>query len=265
MNIIEPIKLNLSPINYSTVTEMVASKFMQLLSDGTLKPGDKLPTERELAVQFNVGRTTIREALKLLTLSGLLEAKRGIGTFVRSDYNSFITRELSLPVLLNIANIHDIVEVRNPLEVQAAKLAVMRATDEEIQAISDQLDLMVANCSDYQKVADYDIKFHSMINIASHNQFLIQTMHSIQNVLRQYIELSGKMTDDFSQTYKEHYAIYKAIYDRDSKSAVAATEIHIECSINYIMKAFNNKDTSEKEQGTIGSDSFFEDNIFIIN
>ena len=68
----------------------------------------------------------------------------------------------------------------------------------------------------------------------------------------------------FPRLIKSIMRFIKAIYDRDSKTAVAATETHIECSINYIMKAFNNTNTSEKEHGTIGSDSPFEDSTFII-
>ena len=79
-----PQSLFLEPIEQSTMTEQVANRLVKLLSNGDLKPGDKLPPERELAKRLNVGRTTVREALKLLTLSGLLEARRGDGTYSQS-------------------------------------------------------------------------------------------------------------------------------------------------------------------------------------
>ncbi len=125
-------QLYLEPIEQNTATEMVANRLVRLLANGALKPGDKLPPERELAHQLHVGRTTVREALKLLTLSGLLAARRGDGTYVNHEFTNFISRQIEWPVLLSAQELDMIVEVREALELKAARLAAERATGEEI-------------------------------------------------------------------------------------------------------------------------------------
>ena len=118
--------LFLEPIEQTTVTEQVANRLVKLLSNGELKPGDKLPAERDLARQLNVGRTSVREALKLLTLSGLLEARRGDGTYVNTSFMGALTRHIEWPLLLNASELDRVVEVREALEVKAARLAAQR-------------------------------------------------------------------------------------------------------------------------------------------
>jgi GntR family transcriptional repressor for pyruvate dehydrogenase complex len=130
----------LEPIEFKTAAEAVAQKLIGLFNNAVLKPGDRLPPERELAARLGVGRTTVREALKLLTLSGLLEAKRGSGTYVRADYSSFVANQVAWPALLNAQDVEVIFEVRAGLEVQAASLAAERASDAEIARIAEYRD-----------------------------------------------------------------------------------------------------------------------------
>jgi GntR family transcriptional repressor for pyruvate dehydrogenase complex len=195
-----------------------------------------LPPERELAKQFNVGRTTVREALKLLTLSGLLEAKRGDGTYVRRKFTSFLSQQIEWPILLSVHEVDMIVEVREALEVKTARLAAERATPEEIEKIEVFQQLLEIEGRDIERETDLDLEFHHAIADASHNELLSRLMFSLHNILRQYIALSNQMTDRLETTVAEHQTIYDAIAARDPDAAERAMTEHLAISKTWILK-----------------------------
>ena len=234
-------RLSLEPIEQNTLTELVAQRLAALLSNGALRPGDKLPPERELAQQLGVGRTTVREALKLLTLGGLLEAKRGDGTYVRREFTNFLSQQIEWPVLLSVQEVDKIVEVREALEVKTARLAAERATPEELEKIGVFRQLLEIEGRDIERETDLDLEFHRAIADASHNELLSRLMLSLQNILRQYIALSNQMTDMLETTVAEHRAIYDAIAARDADAAEQAMAEHLAISKTWILKAISRK------------------------
>jgi GntR family transcriptional repressor for pyruvate dehydrogenase complex len=196
-------------------------------------------SERELAQQLGVGRTTVREALKLLTLGGLLEARRGDGTYVRQRFTSFLSQQIEWPVLLSVQEVDKIVEVREALEVKASRLAAERATPEEVERIGIFRELLEIEGRDIERETDLDLKFHHAIAEASHNELLSGLMLSLQNMLRQYIALSNQMTDRLETTVTEHQAIYDAIAASDVDDAERAMSEHLALSKTWILKAVN--------------------------
>ncbi len=233
----ESLNVLLEPIEQSTMTELVAQRLVNLLSSGVLKPGDKLPPERELAQQLNVGRTTVREALKLLTLGGLLEARRGDGTYVRQEFTDFLSQQIEWPVLLSVNEVNMIVEVREGLEAKAARLAAERATPEEIERIEVFRQLLEIEGRDIERETDLDLEFHHAVANASHNELLRRLMLSLQKILRQYIALSNQMTDRLETTVAEHQAIYDAIAAGDPDAAEYAMINHLAISKTWIINA----------------------------
>ena len=234
-------QLMLEPIESTTLTELVAQRLVALLSNGTLRPGDKLPPERELAQVLNVGRTTVREALKLLTLGGLLEAKRGDGTYVRRTFTDFLSKQIEWPVLLSVQELDMIAEVREGLEAKSARLAAERATPEQVEKISVFQKLLEFEGRDIERETEVDLEFHHAIADASHNVLLCRLMLSLQNILRQYIALSNQMTDRIESTVAEHRPIYEAIAAGDPDAAERAMLDHLASSKTWILKAINRK------------------------
>ena len=230
-------ELSLEPIEKNTVTELVARRLVAQLSSGALKPGDKLPGERELARQLNVGRTTVREALKLLTLSGLLDARRGDGTYVRREFGDFLSQQIKWPVLLSVDDLDMIVEVREGLEVKAVRMAAQRATPEDIERIGVFKQLLEIEGRDVERETDLDLEFHHAIASASQNSLLCRLMISLHDILREYIALSNQTTDRLETTVAEHQAIYDAIVARDSDAAEEAMIKHLAMSKSWILKA----------------------------
>lgn len=231
------VSIPLEPIERMTATEAVAQRLIGLINSGLLKPGDRLPTERELAAQLHVSRTTVREALKLLTLSGLLEAKRNSGTRVREDYFNFVANQMEWPVLLSASDVDQIFEVREALEIQSARLAAQRGALDEIEQITVYRKLLEIEGRDVERETDIDLAFHHAIAVAAHNALLLRLMLSMQNMLQKYIALSNKMTDDVTTTIQEHEAIYKAIKARDPEAAAQAMARHLVSSRSWIMRA----------------------------
>jgi len=238
------------PFEKNTMPELVAKQVLNMLSSGVLKPGDKLPAERDIARQLNVGRTTVREALKLLTLSGLLEAKRGNGTYVRQEFESFLMKQLEWPIILNAYQVDKILEVRQPLEVQAAVLAAERATEEELQRISSFHKLGAIKGRDIELETELDLEFHNAIAAASHNELLSQLMNSMHSILVQYIKLSNAMTENQATTLKEHQRIYEAIKNRDTVAAEQAMVDHLKISKLMILQAFNQGTNDDPKQNS---------------
>lgn len=236
-----PAKLLLEPIEQKTTTELVAQRLVALLSNGILGPGDKLPPERELARQLNVGRTTVREALKLLTLGGLLEARRGDGTYVRQEFTDFLSQQIEWPVLLSVREVDMIVEVREGLEAKAARLAAEQATPEEIEKIGVFRHLLEIEGRDIERETDLDLEFHHAIATASHNELLCRLMLSLQNILREYIALSNQMTDRIETTVAEHQPIYDAIAAGDPVAAERAMIAHLASSKTWILNAIRHE------------------------
>src|SRR6201991_4696233 len=162
-----PSGLVINPVATERVSDVIAERLSAAIRDGTLKPGDRLPTEAELAREFQVGRTSVREGLQKLRAHGLIESRKGLGAFVtepRADpLADFAAWTASDP-----AAIEQLVEARVALETLAAALAALRATDAEV----DELDRLIAAHRDSKGTGDLvvtDQAFHSAIMAAARN------------------------------------------------------------------------------------------------
>lgn len=238
--------LPLEPIEQSTMSELVAKRLIKLLSNGSLKSGDRIPPERDLAVRLHVGRTTLREALKLLTLSGVLEARRGDGTYVCDQFGNLLSQQLAWPVLLNTHDVDMVLEVRAPLEVQAARLAAERVTPADLEKIGVFRQLLAIEGRDIERETNLDLQFHDAIACTARNKLLSDLMRSLHSILRQYIMLSNEMTARLQTTVAEHQKIYDAIATHDPDAAEVAMEEHLAWSKNWITSGFGREMVSQR-------------------
>jgi GntR family transcriptional repressor for pyruvate dehydrogenase complex len=237
-----------------TATEAVVQRLIGLVNSGALQPGDRLQSERELTEQLQVGRTTVREALKLLTHSGLLEAKRGSGTFVRRSFSSLVASQVNWPALLSLQDVDHLLEVREALEVLAARLAAQRATDEEIEAIEAHRRLLDLSGGDSEQAVDVDLEFHRAIAVASHNPMLVQLMLMMRSVLRDYVLLSYAMADDMETTYRAHDWICRTIQSRQPEAAAAAMATHLAVSRWWVEQALAERGPGPSQAAEAGPD-----------
>ena len=168
-------------------------EILESIKSGQLKPGDKLPPERELTKMFGVGRSTLREAISALVLVGYLEVVQGRGTFLKNDFQPAKLSALELSDIQTAASIIDLVEVREILECNAVKLAARRAQADDVRLIQEALAKMKETVDDYKGFSENDFNFHIALAQATGNEMILEMMKLIvEKVHKQYDRFKPK-------------------------------------------------------------------------
>jgi DNA-binding FadR family transcriptional regulator len=204
------------------LADAVVGKLQQRLSLGEYQPGEKLPSEPELMEQFGVGRSTIREAIRILANTGLLSVRQGSGTFVESQTG--ITEPLSQR--LKRANAADLKEVRQLLEVKMAERAAMHRTKKDIEKMQTLLKKRdeMGNAGDLDEVIRVDILFHIALAESAGNDILADLFKTIADHMCKRFREVNDNTEEFVITQHLHESVLKSVIDRDPKKARYWTE-----------------------------------------
>lgn len=218
-------------IKRATVSDAIVDQLLHLIGDGTLKPGDRLPSERELCGRFGVGRTSVREALKPLIAMGLLEGRVGSGTYVAAGTGQF-QKPLEWGLLLDLEGRDDLVETRHMLETNAAHWAAQRAKRENLEAIAATVRGMTENLHRPARFQEHDANFHFEIARASQNKILFRLINVIRGQIQTWIgerlTLSPDRAEALARTsLAQHEEILAAIEAGDGAAARAAMDRHI--------------------------------------
>ncbi|CAG4895622.1 Pyruvate dehydrogenase complex repressor [Paraburkholderia saeva] len=215
------------------LSDVVSDQIKALISEGALRPGDRLPAERDLAAQLGVSRPSLREALIRLEADGYIEMT-GRGGFVVVDITAaVISKPLAELLLQNARTRSDILELRQGLESIATVYATERATPEDLAAISTAFEALKACAlsSDRTHLADLDAAFHLAIADSTHNVALAHVMHGIHTLIRESMRQSHRLIDYDDameqQLLDQHQAIYDAIIAREPQKARSAAEQHL--------------------------------------
>jgi len=190
------------------------------VTSGNWAVGARIPTETELVEQLGVGRGTVREAVRALTYSGMLEVRRGYGTFVRSDTEMGD----ALQRRLLHSDHHEVFEVRRALEVEGAILAAQRRTDDDLTVIEDALRRRTAAARkvDIEEFIAADIAFHQAVVGASHNRVLTQLYSDFEPKLSADLRRQCAALPEGALPDVEHRTIVAAIRARDAEQAAHA-------------------------------------------
>ena len=191
----------------------------ETILDRRLGPGDRLPSERELAGEFGVSRASIREAIKALTALGLLETRTGDGTYVRPNLGESILEPLSWAVLLAEGVGPDLAETREAIEPDIAGLAAERATAWEKKQLLKTLDAMREAVGNPPAFAQADLAFHLALAKAAHNQILLEMMNGLQRLLFGLITSHVIEIEDQKRCLRKHVDVYEAIIAGDTAKA----------------------------------------------
>ncbi len=192
--------------------------------------GEKLPNENELSQKLGVSRTTLREAIRTLISNGVLEVKRGKGTFVAEQINQYADNIEVNDFLKKKVTLRDLYETRMIFEPEAAALACKRASDDEINEILRlgeicQRELKKDPCG--KKRIESESAFHGAILKASHNEFLGQFLPILTNTIQKTIELNFNLEIIAEEAYKDHIMIMKFLSQRDVVGVKSAVTIHL--------------------------------------
>jgi GntR family transcriptional repressor for pyruvate dehydrogenase complex len=173
-------------VRTSRLYEQIVQQIEDTILKGNLKPGDQLPAERDLAEQFGVSRTAVREAVKALREKGLVEAYTGRGTFVTNGTLHAIRQSLDLMVKISQAEgAIQLVEVREILEPEIAALAAERAEEQHLAAPREAVAIMDASLEDAEGFIEADLDFHLALAEAAGNPIILSLIDSIVGLLRE--------------------------------------------------------------------------------
>lgn len=223
------------------ISDEIFEQIKDLIMTGKLKPGEKLPSERELATTLGVSRPSIREALQKLEGQGFLEQIQGDGTYVMTATSEAFGGFLEEFTKKNDA-IFDLMEVRRILETWAAYTAAERANEDEIAQMQEYLNEM-KYAKDYGQIGYIpDANFHSTISYATHNVLLIHIMNNIYEwIERVSYEVRSRMYKDeksHEELFNQHSAIFNAIRDRKPLAAYNAMNLHMDYIFKELYKVF---------------------------
>ena len=213
----------------------IADQLTDMIAKRRFLPGDKLPNELELAEELRVSRTTLREALRILSTRGLVEARRGIGTFVTQSRSIHADYDV-LKIQNTNVTIKELYEMRLMFEPQAAYYACLRASDDELETIFrfGELDEQMIRRKD-TLWDESEQKFHNAIASATHNQFITALLPIFNRAIHQGVILANESPEVSEMTLHDHRAIMDYLRDRNPIGARTAMNLHI---INT-MRAFN--------------------------
>ncbi|MDR1960804.1 MAG: FadR family transcriptional regulator [Gracilibacteraceae bacterium] len=212
-----------------SVSEYLTSRLL----DGQIRPGDKLPAERELAKTLNTGRSALREALRVLAVIGLLSIRPGQGTFVAARHTDFFDSSLAWNLLISEHSHHDILEVRMTLECEAALLAARRRTPEDL-AVLEQLAgrmLAAAQSGNQADFLEADMDFHLAVARAAQNRTALHLLSTIRKISGYYSRRGMASREDRNDIYTEHTAVFAAIAAEDAPAARAAMQRHLSLAL----------------------------------
>jgi GntR family transcriptional repressor for pyruvate dehydrogenase complex len=214
------------PIERKKVYELVAERLVQEISDRRLNPGDELPRERHLAEAYRVGRSSVREALRILESKGLI-ASPGGGRLIVADYANPLNQSLSLLLEMHDGDLRELFEVRRILEVESAGLAALRRNDADLDAMRSGLDAMERGLASAARYVDGDVEFHMAIAAATYNRMATHMMQAIRGVLHRALLSIYHIAGSPERSLGDHRAILDAITAKQPEEARERMRQHL--------------------------------------
>jgi len=223
-----------SPIRTSKISDEVYKQLVSLISSGQLKPGEKLPSEREMASEFGISRQSIREALYRAEIVGLVEVRQGEGSFVLSSLRESLKPPLLVLLEEEAGRIFEFLEVRKLIEGWCAEKAAVEATAEDLERMGEILEKMESSSPVDREWEEIDVEFHLSIAAATRNVIAIHIMEALKDSFGSFFRFRKVLTrpEKKDLLVQHHHEIYKAISQRDSSRAKRKIVYHLD----YIQK-----------------------------
>ncbi len=212
--------------NKDDVTHLLILRFQQLLSDGLLSPGTKLPPERELAANFGVARSSLRQALKVLEIMGVITQKVGDGSYLNKDASSVLAVPMEFLFLLDDTSLQELTELRLMMEPALAAKAAERANAEDIALLRQSIVDLEQSKHDRVRLVAADLLFHRAIFQATGNRLTGRLFHMIHRAMLNMMMVTSQLVE-LEHTLHFHQPIFLAIQQRDSELAARLMTDHL--------------------------------------
>jgi GntR family transcriptional repressor for pyruvate dehydrogenase complex len=212
-----------------TTSEEVVLHLREMIQQGELRPGDRLPPERDLAKLLGVSRPTLRAGIRSLAAVGVLQSRQGAGTFVvdADGPPSLDSSPLRLMVALRGLTAAEMFEARQSIEMAMAGLAAERANGDQMASMAEELTGMYASLDEPEQYLVHDIRFHQTVAAASGNRILTALMNMVATILLDVRSKTVKRAKDLKESAEMHRQIYRAIRQRNPEAARDAMRDHL--------------------------------------
>ncbi len=241
---------DLEPIERRSVYEEVVVRLGEFIVQRRLKPGEKLPPERELMESLRVGRSSLREAVRALRAVGAIDVVAGGGMYVGRGGTTALAKPLSWAVFFNANSIEQAIEARKVLETELAALAALRVTDDELSVLSGCLAQMRAAHKDGAAYLAADVAFHLTMARAAHNDILYYALEMLQHVQRAWIRRILRKANGEPVSLDEHIAIFEALQRHSPEDARRAMSAHIDAASRRLYAASPELSETREETAT---------------
>ncbi len=224
-----PLKQTLAPMLQSKddITQNLITQFQDMLREGRISQGDRLPPERELAAHFNVARSSLRQALKVLEILGIITQRVGDGSYLNSDAAAILSVPLEFLFLLDDTTVEDLTELRLLMEPGLARLAAQRANVEDIAMLKQSIHDFESSSNDKLKLVSSDLLFHRAIFQASKNRTAGNLFHNIHRAMAKMMLVTSQLVE-LEHTLAFHKPIMQAIQDGKGERAARLMTEHLE-------------------------------------
>lgn len=223
--------LKTRPVQRTSISDDIVRQVMKQISSGYLRPGQRLPSERELCKQFSAGRSSLREALRCLSIMGVLTARVGEGTSVAINGSKFLGTVMEWRVITERYDLRNLMEVRLALEGLAAASTAERASAQELAEIEALMKRMREAIDDPKGFGALDLEFHLAVARASRNEALLDMLTMIRGQLARVVTTVLKLPDARPLSLAEHETIAKALKARNPEAARKAMQAHLGAAI----------------------------------
>jgi GntR family transcriptional repressor for pyruvate dehydrogenase complex len=222
-------------VTLETPTDVIIDHIKRLLNSGELKPGNRLPSERKLAEQFNVGRAYVREAFQKLELYGILKTLPQSGTYIAGLEISALEGLISEVMKLDDYDFFSLAETRLILEINAARLCAMRRTEADLEKLDSALQAYLKKAEEGPSAVEEDLMLHRTIADGSHNKVIKSLMLIITpDLMRDYHAFRICQTIE-NVAVKEHILLVEAIKRQDADAAVNIMRTHLKGIMAYAL------------------------------
>jgi GntR family transcriptional regulator, transcriptional repressor for pyruvate dehydrogenase complex len=214
------------PIERRKTYELVAEELVSDIGSRKLRPGDTLPTERELVESFGVGRSSVREALRMLESKGLIAAN-GNGAFSVAELRNPLNNSFDLLVMLDAASYEELFEVRGFVEGESAALAAQRRTKAQLKQMESAIDAMAEGLGSEEQFIEADLRFHLTIAESTRNRVLVYLMHAIRDLLQRSLSSAYNIAGSPERAIEMHRLIAEAIAAKQPEEARRRMQEHV--------------------------------------